>query len=96
MNIPSIRLSVQRALLGHVTPNLRAVYLKCNAVCIQLIFYYDDPPSEEEQELADFADTEFIADFPSPDFKTDFKIITLPYPNIFPKDDVCVYKRYEK
>ncbi len=96
MNASSIRLSVQRALLGHVTPNLRVVSIKYVDNCIQLIFYYDHTPSEEEQELADFTDTEFIADFPSPDYKTDFQIITLPYPNKIPKDGICVYERYEK
>ena len=95
MDIVSIRLSVQRALLGHVTPNLRAVYIKCIDDCIQLIFYYDHSPSEEEQERADFADTEFIADFPSPEYKTDFQVITISYPHMIPKDGVCVYKRYE-
>lgn len=96
MDIGLIRLSVQRALIGNVTPNLRAVYVKLIDDCIKLIFYYDHPPSEKEQELADFADTEFIADYPRPDYKTDFEIITLPFPHMIPKQDVCIYKRYEQ
>lgn len=95
MNMQAIRLSVQRALLGHVTPNLRAVCVICVADCIQLVFYYDHVLSENEQELADFTDTEFIADFPSPDYKTDFKIVVLSYPKSIPHEGICVYKRYE-
>lgn len=95
MDISLVRLSVQRALLGHITPNLRAVCIKNVNDEIELVFYYNTLPSDEEQELADFTDTEFIADFPSPEYKTDFQIITLPYPNKIPKDGICVYKRYE-
>lgn len=35
----------------------------------KLIFYYHEELSEEEEELASLVDTEFIADFPSPNYK---------------------------
>lgn len=95
MEMQAVRLSVQRALLGHVTPNLRAVYVKSIDDCFQLLFYYDHTPSEEERELADFTDTEFIADFPSPENKTDLQVIALPLPQMIPDEGVCVYARYE-
>jgi hypothetical protein len=94
MHINSIRLSVQAALLGHITPNLRAVYVQNKDDINRLVFYYDNPPSEDEQELASLADTEFIS-HSSYDYETACDVLTLPYPAWIPKDGVCVYLRYE-
>jgi hypothetical protein len=94
MHINSIRLSMQVHLLGHITPNLRAVYVQIRDNIITLVFYYDNPPSEDEQELASLVHTEFIS-HSSYDYKTDYQVITLPYPAWIPKDGVCVYLRYE-
>jgi hypothetical protein len=93
--ISALRCSLQVALLGCITPNLRAVSICVTNSNACLFFYYNTPPSEEEQELASFVDTEFIADFPSPEFKTDYKIITLPYPSPIPKEGMLVFQRYE-
>jgi hypothetical protein len=60
-----------------------------------LSFYYDKPLSEEEEELVGLADTEFIADFPSPDYTTDSHIIITPYPKEIQQEGYCVYFRYE-
>lgn len=48
------------------------------------------------KELASLTDTEFIADFPSPDYHTDFKIHTIPFPQKIPQTGYCVYQRFEK
>lgn len=89
--------SIQRALLGMVTPNLRAVYLVVEKEsCFNLIFYYDKELSEEERELSSLVDTEFIADFPSPSYTTSCTIKIIPYPNPLPKMGFCVYQRYER
>jgi len=93
-----LKRSIQRALIGKVTPNLRGVYVEIKNDLFILIFFYDSPPSEVEVELASLADTEFIADFPYPEYKTDCKVITLPSPGPLPKDDLniyCLYRRYE-
>lgn len=95
MNYHELRESIQAALIGRITPNLRSVYIETKNDLITLIFFYDKPPAEHELELASLANTEFIADFPSPEYKTDCKILTLPYPQRFPKDSLCVYSRYE-
>lgn len=94
MNIGYIRSSIQVALLGNITPNLRAVSVECEENKIKIIFYYQTPPSEEEQELASLADTEFISDFP-PTFNTNFQIIHLPKSQAIPKRGFLVYLRYE-
>ncbi len=68
----------------------KSVYMKNNSV-----FYYDKAPSEEEEELASIADTEFIADFPSPEYKTRFDKKVIPYPEKIPDFGFCIYHRYE-
>lgn len=40
----SILCSIQRALIGNVTQNLRAVYIDFNNDVLSLIFYYDKTP----------------------------------------------------
>jgi hypothetical protein len=94
MNEGSILCSIQRALLGHVTPNLRAVYVILDDDIKTLVFYYDKSLSEDEEELASLADTEFISDCRADD-ATDCKVIVLPYPEETPKDGLCAYLRYE-
>ncbi len=86
-------ISVCGALFGHVTPNLRALYVVLDDEVTRLMFYYDTPLSELEEELASLTDTEFLADFPND--KTDFKVIVLPYPAKIPQSGLCVYLRYE-
>ncbi len=95
--ISRVLCSIQGCLLGYVTPNLRAVYVlikKENEY--ELFFYYDKKPSEDEEELASLADTEFIADFPSPECKTDCSVHVIPYPETIIQDGFCVYQRYEE
>lgn len=94
MDISYIRSSIQVALLGHITPNLRAVSVECKENEIKLFFYYDDLPSEDERELANLSDTEFISDFPV-SIKTDFEIIHLPKPTTIPRLGMFVYLRHE-
>lgn len=86
--------SIQRALLGHVTANLRAVYVIVDeeSQSYNLFFYYDKPLSEDEAELASLADTEFIADFP---LQTTCTVEVLPYPQRIINKGWCVYERYE-
>ena len=88
-----ILLSIQRSLLEKITPNLRCVRLIAVKDSKNLVFYYDNPPSEEEQELASLADTELISDFPDSD--TGFEIKIIPFPQKIPHKGICVYHRYE-
>jgi hypothetical protein len=86
--------STQRALLGLVTPNLRAVYTYHKDNKIHLDFYFDLPPSQNDGECASYTYTNLISDFPDKCF--DSKIITIPYPQKIPANDFCAYKRYEE
>lgn len=79
-----VLLSIQRALLGIVIPELRAVsvVLEGNSKVLNVSFYYDCEITEEIYDLSSCAITEVIADFP-PDYLLDIKenIIYLKYPN---------------
>lgn len=94
MNIAFIKCSIQAALLGFVTPNLRAVAIQMDSKSLKTIFYYNFEPTEDERELANLADTEFIANFP-PSTEIGFEIVCLPAPLPIPQDDILVYLRYE-
>lgn len=59
----SVLLSAQRALLGEVTANLEAVAVAVNDKRITVYFYYRQPATEDEQESANVAATEILADF---------------------------------
>ncbi|MBA3957036.1 MAG: hypothetical protein H0X51_01385 [Parachlamydiaceae bacterium] len=85
--------TVSHALLGRVTPNLRAVYITFEKETIVLTFYFDKQPTEDEWELANLADTDFISDFP--DVVSDFRVVTVAYPMEIPNQGFCIYHRYE-
>ncbi len=88
--------SVQRALLEKVTPKLRAVYVVIkNDNSFETVFYYNEILSEEEEELVSLADTEIIADFPSPEYETACSIKIVSYPKKIVQEGRCLYKRYE-
>lgn len=93
METKRMLLSIQRCLLEKITPNLRCVRLIAIHDSKNLVFYYDNAPSEEEQELVSLADTEFISDFPDDDTGVEIKIIS--YPQKIPREGFCVYHRYE-
>ena len=61
-----LKLSIQGALIGAVTPNLAAVTcgLRDNTILIQA--YFDGPVTEEDIERIQVVGTEVIADFPEP------------------------------
>jgi len=58
-----LKLSLQRALLGNVTSNIRGVVALLDDNQIYLTFYYDGEISESDEEIASEIETEVIADF---------------------------------
>jgi hypothetical protein len=62
----ALLLSVQRALLGAVPHNLRAVTCDWEGTEIKLRFVFDGEIADESQETAWIVGTEVIADFPAP------------------------------
>ncbi|WP_061249968.1 hypothetical protein [Leptospira alstonii] len=59
----SVLLSAQRALLGNISPNLRAVSIGFTEQSISIRFYYETQPSEIEYDLVDSITSEILADF---------------------------------
>jgi hypothetical protein len=92
-----VLVSLQRALLGYVTPDLRAVEVIIeDEQNFNVFFYYNRELSKDEEELSSLAETKFMMDFPSPDYHVKGILKILPFPNKIPKIGFPVYKRYEK
>jgi hypothetical protein len=92
--------SLQRALLGFVTQDLRAVdVIFEDEENFTVIFYYNRELSEDEEELSSLAETEFMSDFPPPYFHIERILKILPYPNRIdkiPHNGFRVYECFEK
>ena len=89
------KLSIQRALLGNVTSNMRAIMAEVSENDIRLFFYYDGEVHENDEEIVSEIETEVIADFDE-NCNFDVNIIRLDYP--FPiknRSGFCVYLRKE-
>lgn len=83
MSLPAhilFRLSVQRALLTHVTPPLRAVSLAVDEPGRRwaIRFVFDGRPSDSQLEAARCAVTEVLADFPDWDYEDEFLFVSAP------------------
>lgn len=74
-----VKLSVQRALLGNVTTNMRAIAVELNEFDISLLFYYDGKIKENDEETASEIETEVMADFYDY-YNIDVNLIRLDYP----------------
>lgn len=90
------RLSIQRALLGMVTPELRAIAMRVEQGRIGARFLFDHNPREDECELVDEIETEVSADF-MPDVAVVFRAEGLPstVPLTAESGERWVYRRRE-
>jgi hypothetical protein len=89
-----VLLSLQRALLGEVTPRLRAVTVKYAESSVHFEAYFDGEVSDEDRESMSLVETEVMADFPS-DHLITHEVIRLDAPALIPKDRTWVYYRKE-
>ncbi|MEZ5485069.1 MAG: hypothetical protein R3F01_07925 [Lysobacteraceae bacterium] len=89
-------MSLMRALLGEVTPYLRAVLARdVLPDGFQIEFYVDGPSEEAFREAASCIDTEVLADFP-PEIQISHRVIRLDAPiNIPVGDGLLVFLRKE-
>jgi hypothetical protein len=89
----SVILSVQRALLGEVSPALRGVTVGWNDNSINILCFFDGFISEEDREAMSCVETEVMADF------SEFEIKLSPLRCDAPKQmkslDAWVYRRSE-
>ena len=89
-------LSIQRALLQTVTPELRAVVIDVSKEeqLLYIRFYYDGKVSEKLIDLWECAITEASADF-GPECLLDAGVERLDYPQKIPFRGRCAYLRKE-
>jgi len=92
----SLVLSVNRALWGEVTAQLRAVTATLKTKTIYLKFYFDGAPSDDDRESVGCIGSEVIADYPAP-YLIEEEIIIAPSPEpiLYEEDWMMVYRRKE-
>lgn len=89
-----ILLSTQRALLGAITPNMKAITIGYNKTFFILRVYFASQPTEEELELLTEVTSEIAADIPSlKDFKEE-AIVSEESSNKLKKLDEWVYCQF--
>jgi hypothetical protein len=89
-----LRLSAQRALLGHVPPSLRAVSVELNGTTIRFRIVFDGTPDEEATDLLSCAATEMIADFTAP-YTIEEECLAVDAPDAMTHLEWLVYLRHE-
>lgn len=99
VNNHELLLSIQRALLGNVTPNLRAVCVKLKEKKISIHFYYDKNISDEDRELSAHTIDQVMADFWENDEGDEIEFFTplllINYPQKMPLVGDWAYYRHE-
>ena len=80
-----VLLSTQRALLDEVFDNLRAVQVKDDGTTIQIIFYTDAEPDDDDVDSAGCVATEVTADFDDAT-RVEESLVVLPHPQRLPND----------
>ena len=86
-------LSVERALLGEVSPTLRGVTVGWEGHSIKLLCYYDGSISEEDRESMSCVQTEVMADFP--DLQIELEVVRYDPPKEMKSLGAWVYRRRE-
>ena len=92
----ALLLSLQRALLGEVHPQLRQASMETDAAerLVRLRFEYDGHPNETARNSCSSAATEVIADFPS-DWELDEQHLAVPVPGRLGGLQHIAYRRAE-
>ena len=70
-----VLLSIQRALLGEITPNIRGITCTQNETKINICCYFEEDINEDNEESMDCVATEVAADFT--DRKVDIQCMTI-------------------
>jgi len=91
----TLRLAVQNALIGCITNELRAVYVKISNKRIYLTIVFDGEISDYWNETAPEIGTEVISHFSNYCINENFMRKDYPEKLSFP-DFICLYKRYEQ
>ena len=87
-------MSLQRALLGQVSPRLRGVAVDDDGQLIRLRFFINGPVSEDDTVIASEVETELLADLSS-ERKVETDVIRLDAPQRLPDSNLWVFQRRE-
>ena len=87
-------LSVQRSLIGEITPDLRGVTLSLSEKKLNIVSYFDGEISEDDKELTCCAETEVMADY-SKDFDIKWEVQRVDFPKKLTCLDRWVFLRKE-
>jgi hypothetical protein len=95
-NRAALLLSLQRALLDAVHPQLRQASIEADdlAYLVRVRFEYDGIPTDSVREACEIAGTEVIADFSEP-WKINEQHVSVPYPERLSPLGLVVYRRAE-
>ena|ERR1700722_13545920 len=93
LSILNISCVSQVALLGSVTPNLRAVSVQFSEKKITIHFFYYQKYSEEEEKETEIVGAKLISNFA--DCMLEIKKYVHPYPKKNLVKGISVYHRYE-
>ena len=93
-NRAKVLLSVQRALLGEVTPDLRGVSVEVNDNRVRLTSYFADKVTEDQKDVVSTITAEVAADLPH-DWTIEDDLVTAPVSGRLPENVIWAYRRKE-
>lgn len=88
------RLSIQRSVLGKISPQLRAIVFSSEKRNLDIRFYFDGQISEADFESVSYAEAEILADYEADDTIT-VRCLRIDAPMPIIDDGVWVYQRRE-
>ncbi|MCX2960514.1 hypothetical protein [Rodentibacter caecimuris] len=90
-----LRIIIQNALIGKITKEVRAVYIKVNKNCISIYVVIDGEISDYWNEEIYEIGTDVISNFDE-SYIVDENLVRVDYPICLSFNDyICVYRRYE-
>ena len=89
-----ILMTVQQALLGEVSAQLRAITVSYGDLILHLDCYYDGEIQEDDRESMSCVETELMAHFPA-NYQVTCDIHRHDYPAPIPKDVIWAFFRKE-
>lgn len=90
----TVLLTIQQALLGEVSSNLRAVLVSYAESSLHFEAYYDGEIGEDEREAMSMVETELMSQLASTETVT-HALVRSDLPELLPKDRIWVYYRKE-
>lgn len=94
IDVVSVKLSAQRAFLGEIRREFRAVTIAIDGCSIDVLVYVDGVEIEAYEEVATMIEAEMAADFDA-SCCVKVKFLRIDFPEVISDFGVWVFKRYE-